>query len=67
MRGKQELVVFILDTCVSSASFITRISMYKSLVESVKRQAMTWEKASPNHLSGKGLDSEIYRDLKTQE
>lgn len=54
--GKSELVVFILGTCVSCESFITRINMYKSLVESLKRQATTWEKASANHLFGKGLD-----------
>lgn len=59
--GKPELVVFILNTCVSCDSFITRINMYKSLVESLKRQATRWEKASANHLSGKGLDPEYIK------
>lgn len=53
--GKRELVLFTLNTFVSSESFIIRTNIYKSLVTSFKRQATTREKAFSNHISNKGL------------
>lgn len=38
--------------------------MYKSLMESLKRQATIWERASANHLPGKGPDPEYIETSK---
>lgn len=38
--------------------------MYKSIMETLKRQATTWERASANHLPGKGPDPEYIETSK---